>query len=177
MINWLNKIRLVYHPYESYNKSILTDPMTLETAKKNSASALNNFLVVGMSPDELMIHTQVLQNAVNELSFIIHKLRKHEQDYEFDKVRNEIRGQVHKRDTKLVRDTVENRDKETKIKAVKSLGEKVSPDGLCYICQNPSTALLCSQNCKDNHKMIQGSLKLGRSIEQCRQMLKDMGKL
>lgn len=178
MVQFSNKMRLGFLPFKSYDENIAAlESKFVQTSIANSGSAIGNFLINDLNSDQLMIFIQLCQNAVNNATLLVHTKKRSEEGYHYDKVRSDIRALVDRRDTDAVATVVADREKKEKVKAVKALGEKISKDGKCLICQSDSTALTCSKKCKENHLMIDGFLKMGKSIEYCREQLRKMGRI
>lgn len=180
MINMHNKIRLAYFPHGGVYAPVneFTDIlMYTKTVRGNAVAAQENFLIKDMNSDQLMAHIGILQNCINNCHVLVHKLRMTERDYNYEKVRNEIRNQVADHDGNIVKKTVDQREKDQKLKAAKQNGDKISKDGKCFICEKESLTRYCSKNCKESFLIIKGMLDLGKSLESARQVLRGMGRL
>jgi hypothetical protein len=178
MVDHLNTIRLAYYPWQLYQRDVIDLELTLGTgALRTNALAANGRLIAKMTSEELVHHIWLLKTAVVDMTLLVHKLASQESSYEREKTRAKLAGEVALRDSKKIGAVAADRETAEKKKAIKALGEKISPDGKCVMCGAASTALTCTTKCKENWQLSGGWRKMGFPQEKIEEMLKAMGKL
>lgn len=152
-VNYINGLRLLFPSQSSYGFNEDTEIL------KSSATAALGKLISGRSLEENMQLCEVLTSAVVHLTALILPQRSRaeiESRIENQKkAANKIKSEISDRDSNKIIGAGKTREQQSVI----ALGEKLAKDGKCAYCKSESTALFCTELCKQKYKAAEGIVK------------------